>query len=99
MRRATTPTIRIYIDKNIKGCWYRVTFAQRCGPKLIKDQNDCTLSEDGKTILVPLTQDETLLFNAHERVKVQVKFGSNDKVAASSIVALQVKEILDEAVM
>lgn len=99
MRRATTPTIRISIDENITGCWYRVTFAQRYGPKIVKDQDECTLSEDGKTILVPLTQSETLMFNTNENVRVQVKFGNDYKVAASSIVALKVKEILDEAVI
>ena len=99
MRRATTPTIRILIDKDISRCWYRVTFAQRCGPTIIKDQDQCTLTEDGKTILVSLTQEETLLFRTDENVKVQVKFGNGDKVGASSIVVLKVKEILDEVVI
>ena len=99
MRRATTPSIEIAIDENITGCWYRVTFAQRYGPKIVKDQDECELSEDGKTITVNLTQSETLLFKTKENVKVQVKFGMGDKVSASSIAVLKVGEILDEAVI
>lgn len=99
MRRATTPTVEISLDESITGCWYRVTFAQRYGPSIVKDQDDCELSDDGKTILVTLTQSETRLFKTKENVKVQVKFGYDNKVSASSIAVLKVGEILDEAVI
>ena len=99
MRRATTPKVEIQIDESLLGCWYRVTFAQNNGCRIIKDQDDCELSEDGKTIWVPFTQEETLRFASGHNVRVQVRFGQDDQVCASNIAEVKVTEILDEEVI
>lgn len=99
MRRATTPTIIINLDTNLTNCWYRVAFKQRGLPTLIKDQNDCILSEDGNSIEVYLTQEETLAFSSKHKVSVQVKFGIGEKVCATNIIDINVKDILDEEVI
>ena len=99
MRRATTPTVEIHIDECLTGCWFRVAFAQKNGSKLVKDQDECELSEDGKTIQVPLTQRETLSFSDRYDLCVQVRFGSGDEVCASDIATVKVAEILDEEVI
>lgn len=99
MRRATTPNVEIRIDECLTGCWYRVTFAQKGGQRLVKDQDDCELSEDGKTINVHLTQQETLGFSDKYDLRVQVRFGTGDEACASDIAATRVAEILDEEVI
>ncbi len=99
MRRATTPRVEIRIDENLSGCWYRVTFKQRNGTKLVKDQDDCELDADGKTIYVPLTQQETLGFSTNYDLQVQVRFGKDGDACASDIASIKVAEILDEEVI
>lgn len=101
MRRATTPTVEIHIDACLTDCWYRVIFKQRNGVKLIKSQDDenVTLSEDGKTINVRLEQAETLLFSDKYDLRVQVKFGLNGNVSATNVAVMGVDEILDEEVI
>lgn len=99
MRRATTPKLTIAIDTDLRGCWYRVTLAQNYGPKIIKDQDECELSEDGKTIYVKLTQRETLQFSDKYKIKVQVRYGIDDSVCASNIATITIDEILDEEVI
>lgn len=99
MRRATTPNVEIRIDECLTGCWYRVTFAQRGGQRLVKDQDECELSGDGKTIFVHLSQRETLSFSDKQDLRVQVRFGRDGEACASDIAAVKVSEILDEEVI
>lgn len=99
MRRATTPTVTIGIDRDLTGCWYRVILAQRDGVKLVKDETQCVLSEDGKTISVTLSQEETLGFSTAYDLQVQVRFGNGSDAAASDIAVIRVREILDEEVI
>ena len=98
MRRATTPNIEIGIDKDLRGYWYRVTFKQN-GTTIIKDQSDCILSDDGKTISIELTQEETLRFSDLFNIQVQVRFGKDNKVCATNIVYTKIDKILDEEVI
>jgi len=98
MRRATTPNIEISIDQDLRGYWYRVTFKQN-GTTIIKDQNDCILSDDGKTISIELTQEETLRFSDSFNIQVQVRFGKDNKVCATDIAYTKIGKILDEEVI
>lgn len=99
MRRATTPKLAISIDVDLRDCWYRVVFAQTHGAKVVKNQNDCELSEDGKTIYVQLSQEETLLFSDRYKVNVQIRYGKDSSVCATNIVMISVDQILDEEVI
>lgn len=99
MRRATTPSIEIEIDQSLIDAEYRVTFAQRNGPRIVKDQDACTLSEDGKLITVPLSQEETLRFSDRYNIQVQVRYKVEDRVCGTNIVSTNIGEILDEEVI
>ncbi len=100
MRRATTATLKIDIDESLVGMWYRVALEQRgTGTLLIKDEGDCELSEDGKTITVRLTQEETLRFSDKCVARVQVRFGDGTSVAATNIASVDIYETIDEEVI
>ena len=99
MRRATTPQVEIRLDESMEGLWYRVAFSQRGKAPIVKDQDDCELSEDGRTIRVMLTQEETLSFDALGTVRVQVRFGSGGSACATDIATIPILEILDEEVV
>lgn len=100
MRRATTPTIQIEADIDLREFeWFRLTFAQRNGPRIVKTEKDCSLSEDGKTIYVRLSQQETLSFSERYNVMVQMRYGIGDTVNATNIVSRDIGAILDEEVI
>ena len=99
MRRATTPRLTISIDVDLRDCWYRVTLAQTHGAKIIKNQDECELSEDGKTIYVQLSQEETLSFSDRYKVNIQVRYGKDSSACATNIVMISVGQILDEEVI
>ena len=98
MRRNTTPTLEVHVDgTDLRGCWYRVTLAQRGGASITKDQTQCELSEDGTDIALTLTQAETKAFAADKPLRIQVRFGPGPGVAhATEISQTTVGEILDE---
>ena len=99
MRRATTPTVKIDINENLTGLQYRVAFKQRGLKPLIKTQDDCTLTNNGHTIEVFLTQEETASFYENNKVMVQVRFGKDGKVGATNIASIDMKAILDEEIL
>ena len=99
MRRATTPKLIINMNVDLNNYWYRVAFAQNKDVILIKDQDDCELSDDGQTITIRFTQEETLQFNSNYKIKVQVRYGINDIVCASNIETTTIGEILDEEII
>ena len=100
MRRATTPTIQIDSDVNLNEFeWFRLTFAQRNGPKIVKTEKDCTLSDDGKTVYVTLTQQGTLRFSERYNLMIQMRYGIGDTVNATNIVSRDIGAILDEEVI
>lgn len=100
MRRGTTPTLRINIDQDLTGCWYRVILSQANSRyRIVKKDSQCTLSEDGKTIDVFLSQEETYLFDHDFNLKVQVRYGLGEKAFATNIVRMSVYEILEDDVI
>lgn len=99
MRRATTPTVTIFIDVDLTDCWYRVAFKQPGGQALVKTEQECNLVNKGHSIEVTLTQEETLGFYANNPVSVQVRYGKDDRVTATNIAQIDMKTILDEVVV
>lgn len=80
--------------------WYRVAFEQvHTGIKLIKDQDECELSDDGRRIKITLSQKETLMFSEKYNVRIQVRFGDDISVCATNIADISIGEILDEEVI
>lgn len=98
MRRGTTPTLELTLDTSVTDSEYRVTLAN--GKSAItKTEEECTLSDDGKTITLLLSQEETLSLNPNYPVKVQVRFKVGDLAFATNIVQTCVKDILYKEVI
>lgn len=100
MYRATTPThiFTLPFDTSLLK-EIRVTYATE-GKDIIlqKTEADCTL--DGSDIKIELTQEETLLFEAQNRVLIQLRVLTTDgKVMASEIWRRFALECLDEEVL
>lgn len=95
MRRGTTPTLELELDTSLNGCEFWVTIENN-KKQITKREDDCELSEDGKTIYVYLTQAETLSMNQYYPVSVQVRFKMAGKAFATNIVDTNVGAILLE---
>lgn len=94
MYRGTTPSLVFKFPFNISefNALY-VTFDQQLGRKLERTLND-TIVEDN-TLIVNLSQEETLSFISDRPVKVQIRAKKPDGTAmASNIITLDVKKIL-----
>lgn len=98
MRRGTTPTLELTLDTSLIDCEYHVTI-ENGRRQFTKREGDCQLSEDGMTISVTLTQEETLSLDASQPVRVQVRFKANDTAYATSIARTSVEDILLEGVI
>ena len=97
--RGTTPDITFNLPfdtstiNNVE-----VYFAQNDEMLLEKGYDDCTMS--GTTLVVPLTQDDTLLFDYEEKLQIQVRFLFTDgSVDATDIVKGKVGQILKDGVI
>lgn len=100
IRRGTTPIIQLDLDQSLIGCWYRVIFEQAYSRhKIIKRDSKCELSEDGKSIRVRLTQEDTYSFDHENNLKVQVRYGVDDLAFATNIIRVPISEILEEDVI
>ena len=99
MRRGTTPTFNI----TVTGCDLSgadsifVTFKQG---KAQVDKTGDDLAVSGNKIAVLLKQEDTLQFDADQKVSMQIRIKTNSgTVIASGIKSLTVDEILKEGVI
>lgn len=75
-----------------------VYFSQDNGLVLEKKMEDCELS--GSTVVVPLSQADTLMFNERNNLYIQFRFVFDDEytdVDTSKIITTYVKKILKES--
>lgn len=101
MRRGTTPTLECSLDVSLVDADYYVTIEQGT-VSITKTASDCTLSEDGKTISVTLSQEETLSLSSDDAsglASVQVRYKADGKVYATNIAHLRVDGVLMEEVI
>ena len=86
----------------------QITYTQNSGIVLEKDANDVAISsvpvegeeQESITIEVPLTQEETLKFNAHTNAYVQLKLkDKSGKVYTSDVYRIIVYEALNDTVI
>lgn len=98
--RATTPVHTFNFSLSIADAEeVRITYAQN-GIVMEKNKSDLTISEDGKTATLKLTQEETNKFKAGTHVRVQARIKLNeDTVVATRTVAIPVGDVLDDTVM
>lgn len=99
MIKGTTPTHTFILPfdvANIKQC--KVTYAQNDSEVLSKNAVDCTLTEN--KIIVELTQEDTLKFDASQNVQIQLRvLTQEDKALASKIAVRPVYKVLNNEVM
>ena len=99
MIRGTTPTHTFnfpfdasLIDK------IKISYAQDGNVVLTKEKDDCILL--GNSVLVRLTQEETLSFNARYKVQIQVRvLTTQGDSLASKIYERSMEDILEEGVL
>lgn len=99
MRRGTAPThtFTLPLDANaIKTV--QVAYAQAGRVVLTKQTPDIIM--DGNSLSYKLTQQETLLFDASERVEIQVRLlTAGGDALASGIISIGVERILNDEVL
>lgn len=99
MRRGTTPTHTFDIGMDTAElAQLVVTYCQGDKTVLEKRLADCKL--DGTTVIVELTQEETLLFRASREVQIQMRVLTNTGNAlASDIISKSVDDVLNSEVL
>lgn len=98
MRRGTTPTHIYTLPFDTSICeQIRVIYAYHDDQKLIKDTPDLLL--DGASVKLTLTQEETLQFDNHELVEIQIRVKMIDgTVLASDIITERAERLLEDEV-
>lgn len=99
MRRGTTPTHTFTLPLDASGIkTAQVTYAQAGRVVLTKQTPDIAVEEN--SVSYKLTQEETLLFNASERVELQIRLLTmGGDALASSIISIGVERILNDEVL
>jgi len=98
MRRGTTPIIIFNVDIDLTEAEVvYVTFRQNKENIVEKDKSECTI--ESSRIIVPLTQEDTLLFGHDPRqtvcAQIRARF-TNGEAIASNILQIRVKDILKD---
>lgn len=95
MRRGTTPTITITTDIDLTNASNLfVTFKQDGCKEVEKTLDDVTVTED--TVVVNLSQTDTLTFDSTKQVKFQIRATLGDNKVASNVMSATVNEILKQ---
>lgn len=95
MRRGTTPTITITTDIDLTPASNLfVTFKQDGVVVFEKTLSDVTVTEE--TVVVNLTQDETLALNTSAGLQFQIRASLGDNKVASNVMQTTVEKILKE---
>lgn len=98
MKRGTTPTLTLTVDADIVGWTVYASF--RTNGKLFTFENDrlqMTAEDDVTTILLTLTQEETLAM--HGSAEVQIRAIKDGTAIATDIQRVDVGRILKEGVI
>ena len=94
----TTPTHTFKLPSQIDGSdisALRITYEQGGKIVLQKEKNECTVSEH--SIVVKLSQDESLLFSSNVPIRIQVKvLTTGDNVLVSKVIEKSVYVVLDK---
>ncbi len=103
MIRGTTPIIKFVLPfpwEYVDDIW--ITFEQRGIEVLTKDKEDMEVEgpDNGPTVIVRLTQTDTLRFSAGQRVEIQARIRTTCGEAIASDVATEpVERILKDGVI
>lgn len=95
MRRGTTPTITITTDIDLSDASNLFVTFKQDGCKVVeKTLDDVTVTED--SVVVPLSQADTLVFDSTKQVKFQIRATLGDDKVASNVMSATVNEILKQ---
>ena len=99
MIQGTTPTHKFNIPFNTEGIErVRIVYEQAGDVVLTKENEGCTMS--GNTLIVRLTQEETLLFKSNVSTRIQVHLRTKSGEAyASTLMRVSVFELLEKEVI
>lgn len=104
MRRGTTPTLKFSLFNKDETDFdtslvenIRVTFAQKGAPIIEKDIGECEIV--GNTVCVTLSQEETLLFDYHTWVEIQLKVKMSGAAISHDPLHVPCGKILSEEVL
>jgi len=99
MTRGTTPTHKLNVNVDLTEARVYVTYKQR-GSVIVERNNEeetNTLTIDSESVVLTLTQEETLKFYTNEKVDIQIRAVFEDGTAiASSIVSVYTDKILKD---
>ena len=104
MYRATTPTHTYKLPIQTSDCKIIKVIYKQGETKVIKYYMDNIEADgmtlDGDKVIIKLTQEETLMFNAKEPVRAQIRVLTNDDDAfASRRFRIAVNETQDEEIL
>lgn len=94
MIRGTTPVVILNMPMEIPFEVLYVTFQQKGKTIFEKTLEDMLV--EGTKIVIPLTQADTLAFDAKEIVRIQLRGKAGDKAYASKVVQTLVSDILKD---
>lgn len=90
----TTPTLTISLDTSISGC-SAMQLCLVCGDaRIVREQDELVLSQDGTEVSARLTQAETLLLPDDKIARVQLRVMLHDAVLSTEVMTVSVKELL-----
>lgn len=95
MIRGTTPVIVLNLPMELDFEVLYITFNQGETTVLEKTIDDVKMGEK-KTIVIPLSQKDTLSFDSSKSVKIQLRGRVGETAYASQIVRIPVSDILKE---
>ena len=100
MRRGTNPLLTFELPEPITISALFITFRQDERNVLEKSLNDVTYDKETGVISLPLTQADTLVFDAREPLWVQLRLRDNlDNAAVSDPIRVDVGEIFKDGVI
>ena len=97
MRRGTTPTALFRCNLDLTGWDVFVTFEQT-GVELTKTDATVQSEDGGCTVMVKLSQNDTLNFKVGD-AQAQIRAYRNGKAVASSVFYFQVQDVLMDGVI
>lgn len=93
--RGTTPTNTFRTSTSLVGAKVYVTYQQAGETVFEKTNEDMSITDD--TVVVTLSQEDTLALDASKMVEIQIRYVNSDGVAdASNIITTSTKRILKD---
>jgi len=91
----TTPTVTVHLDTDVSDWDFALLTVRHGGVTLIeRDEDELTLSADGKTVSAVLTQSETLRLPNSARLAMQLRVLLDGVAMATDVMPLETAVVL-----